>query len=140
MKIDHKPIACIKNAIAAVDRAWVKRFNDYLNNQKSLKKFDFGASYWHYQYARSFEKSVLDQKMDKVLENGRKLAFAKAGKEFASKPLYTQLLMAIVLHRNGESNTAAKILEGLRQTAVMNKETACTGKKIRTPGTGTAAI
>jgi uncharacterized protein YfaS (alpha-2-macroglobulin family) len=111
-----------KNAIAAVDRAWVKRFNDYLNNQKSLKKFDFGASYWHYQYARSFEKSVLDQKMDKVLENGRKLAFAKAGKEFASKPLYTQLLMAIVLHRNGESNTAAKILEGLRQTAVMNKE------------------
>jgi len=111
-----------KNAIAAVDRAWVKRFNDYLNNQKSLKKFDFGASYWHYQYARSFEKSVLDQKKDKVLENGRKLAFAKAGKEFASKPLYTQLLMAIVLHRNGESNTAAKILEGLRQTAVMNKE------------------
>ena len=111
-----------KNAIAAVDRAWVKRFNDYLSRNKNLKKYNFGASYWHYQYARSFEKSVLDQKTDKVLEDFEKVAFAKAEKEFASKPLYTQLLMAIALHRNGEKKTAAKILEGLRQTAVVSKE------------------
>ncbi len=111
-----------KNAIAAVDRAWVKRFNDYLKRNKNLKKYNFGASYWHYQYARSFEKSVLDQKTDKVLEDFEKVAFAKAEKEFASKPLYTQLLMAIALHRNGEKKTAAKILEGLRQTAVVSKE------------------
>ncbi|MFT7083474.1 MAG: TonB-dependent SusC/RagA subfamily outer membrane receptor [Nonlabens sp.] len=110
------------NAIAAVDRAWAKRFNDCLKNQKSLKKFNFGASYWHYQYARSFEKSVVDQKMQKVLENGRKVAFAKAEKEFASQPLYTQLLMALSLHRNGESKSASNILEGLRQIAVRNKE------------------
>ena len=111
-----------KNAIAATDRVWVKRFNDYLKYSKDLKKYNFGSSYWHYQYARSFEPSVLDKKMDKVLEDGKKLAFAKAEKEFASQPLYTQLLMAIALHRNGESKTAAKILEGLRQTAVVNNE------------------
>ncbi len=111
-----------KNAIAAVDRAWEKRFNDYLKRNKNLKKYNFSASYWHYQYARSFEQSVLDQKMAKVLEDGKKVAFAKAEKEFASQPLYTQLLMAIALHRNGESKTAAKILEGLRQTAVVSNE------------------
>jgi TonB-dependent SusC/RagA subfamily outer membrane receptor len=112
-----------KNAIAAVDRAWVQRFNDYLKNKKNKKeKYNFSASYWHYQYARSFEKLVLDQKKDKVLEDFEKVAFAKAEKEFASQPLYTQLLMAIALHRNGENKTAAKILEGLRQTAVVSKE------------------
>ncbi|WP_298950348.1 MG2 domain-containing protein [uncultured Nonlabens sp.] len=111
-----------KNAIAATDRAWVQRFNDYLRYSKSLKKYNFGSSYWHYQYARSFEPSVLDRKMEQVLEDGKKLAFAKAEKEFASQPLYTQLLMAIALHRNGESKIASKILEGLRQTAVVNNE------------------
>ncbi|WP_405379128.1 MG2 domain-containing protein [Nonlabens sp. Asnod3-A02] len=111
-----------KNAIAATDRAWVQRFNDYLRYSKDLKKYNFGSSYWHYQYARSFESSVLDKKMNKVLEDGKKLAFAKAEKEFASQPLYTQLLMAIALHRNGESKIASEILEGLRQTAVVNNE------------------
>lgn len=112
-----------KNAITAVDRAWVKRFNDYLKYNKNKKeKYNFGASYWHYQYARSFEKSILDQKKEKILGDFEKVAFAKAEKEFASQPLYTQLLMAIALHGNAEKKTAAKILEGLRQTAVVSKE------------------
>jgi TonB-dependent SusC/RagA subfamily outer membrane receptor len=108
-----------ENAIAAVDREWERRFNNYLKNHKSLEDYNFGVSYWHYQYARSFTK---DKSLKGVLKDGRDYAFAKAETKFASTSIYQQLLMATSLHRYGQPQTATKIAEGLRQSAVNSRE------------------
>lgn len=110
-----------ENAIDALDAEWKKRFKNYLKNHKSLEEYNYGNAYWHYQYARSFDisKSGEDYKM---LQEAVDYAFAKAEKEYSTQPLYTKLLMAITLQRNGKSKLASSIMDGLKQTAVKSDE------------------
>lgn len=108
-----------ENAIKALDRSWEKSFNEYLKRNKTLEKYNYGVSYWHYQYARSFKK---DQNLTGVLKIGREFAFAKAKTQFASQSIYQQLLMSISIERAGDAATAEKIVEGLRQSAVNSRE------------------
>ncbi|WP_194850259.1 alpha-2-macroglobulin family protein [Nonlabens antarcticus] len=107
------------NAIKALDREWERSFNEYLKRNKTLENYNYGVSYWHYQYARSFST---DKNVTGVLKTGRESAFAKAKTNFASQQIYQQLLMSISLQRNGEVATALKIVEGLRQSAVNSRE------------------
>jgi hypothetical protein len=107
------------NAIKALDQEWERSFNEYLKRNKTLADYNYGVSYWHYQYARSFSK---DQNLKGVLKTGREFAFAKAKTSFASQSIYQQLLMSISLQRAGEVATAEKIVEGLRQSAVNSRE------------------
>lgn len=113
--------AIYNKAIAYNDAQWTKRLTDYLNYSKKnkLNDYAFGVDYWHYLYARSF-KSTISQ--DKILQDAREFAFAKAEKEHANLPLYTKLLYTIVLHRAGKTTAAQKILEGIKQTAVVSEE------------------
>ncbi|WP_397303094.1 alpha-2-macroglobulin family protein [Nonlabens ulvanivorans] len=110
-----------KNAIDALDTEWKKRFNRYLENHQTLKDYSYGNAFWHYQYARSFNVASIE-KDDKLLQEAVGYAFAKAEKSYSSQPLYTKLLMAITLHRNGKTELASSILEGLKQTAVKSDE------------------
>ncbi|WOI22747.1 alpha-2-macroglobulin family protein [Nonlabens ulvanivorans] len=110
-----------KNAIDALDTEWKKRFNRYLENHQTLKDYSYGNAFWHYQYARSFDVSITENS-DEVLEKAMEYAFAKAEKSYSSQPLYTKLLMAITLHRNGKTKLASSIMEGLKQTAVKSDE------------------
>nr|WP_052519818.1 alpha-2-macroglobulin family protein [Nonlabens ulvanivorans] len=110
-----------QNAIDALDTEWKKRFNRYLENHQTLKDYSYGNAFWHYQYARSFNVASIE-KDDKLLQEAVGYAFAKAEKEYSSQPLYTKLLMAITLHRNGKTELASSILEGLKQTAVKSDE------------------
>ncbi|AZQ42867.1 alpha-2-macroglobulin family protein [Nonlabens ponticola] len=107
------------NAIKALDKDWKDRFERHLRNNKTLDKFNFGMSYWHYQYARSFGN---DNSLSGLLKDGRELAFAKAKSSYSSQSIYQQLLMAISLYRNGQQQLAQKIVEGLPQTAVNSPE------------------
>ncbi len=117
-----------KNAINALDKEWLKRFNYYLKNNKSLENYNYGNAYWHYMYARSFDVSST-KKNDKLLQEAVEYAFAKAESQYSSQPLYTKLLMAITLHRNGKTELASSILEGLKQTAVKSDENGMYWKK-----------
>ncbi|WP_405351307.1 MG2 domain-containing protein [Nonlabens sp. Asnod3-H03] len=110
-----------KNAIDALDTEWKKRFNRYLESHQTLKDYSYGNAFWHYQYARSFDVSITENS-DEVLEKAMEYAFAKAEKSYSSQPLYTKLLMAITLHRNGKTKLASSIMEGLKQTAVKSDE------------------
>ncbi|MGJ8683400.1 MAG: MG2 domain-containing protein [Nonlabens sp.] len=110
-----------KNAIEALDAAWKKRFNRYLENHKTLQDYGYGNAYWHYQYARSFEISK-SGKDDELLQDAVDYAFAKAESQYSTLPLYTKLLMAVTLHRNGKTKLASTIMEGLKQTAVKSDE------------------
>ncbi|WP_124979503.1 alpha-2-macroglobulin family protein [Nonlabens xiamenensis] len=109
-----------RNAIQAVDAEWKRRLQLYLKDHKNLEDYSFGVGYWHYQYARSFDSP--SSREDKLLREAKNIAFAKAETNFSSASLYQQLLMAIVLHRENKTKLAAKIMEGLRQTAVSTKE------------------
>ncbi|MEP2968778.1 MG2 domain-containing protein, partial [Nonlabens ulvanivorans] len=110
-----------QNAIDALDTEWKKRFDHYLENHQTLKDYSYGNAFWHYQYARSFDVSITENS-DEVLEKAMEYAFAKAEKSYSSQPLYTKLLMAITLHRNGKTKLASAIMEGLKQTAVKSDE------------------
>ncbi|BAO55180.1 alpha-2-macroglobulin family protein [Nonlabens marinus] len=108
-----------ENAISALDKNWEKNFNEHLKRNKTLENYNYGVSYWHYQYARSFKK---DKNLNGVLKSGREFAFAKAKTNFSSQQIYQQLLMSLGLQRAGEVATAQKIVEGLRQSAVNSRE------------------
>lgn len=113
--------AIYNKAIAYNDAQWTKRLTDYVkyNKKNKLNDYAFGVDYWHYLYARSFKNTTLQ---DKILVDAREYAFAKAEKEHANLPLYTKLLYTIVLHRAGKTAAAQKILEGIKQTAVVSEE------------------
>lgn len=107
------------NAIKALDASWQSSFRKYLKTHKTLENFNYGVSYWHYQYARSFSK---DKNVSGLLKDGREFAFAKAETNYSSQSIYQQLLMSLSLDRNGQKATAVKIVEGLKQTAVKSRE------------------
>lgn len=109
-----------QNAIEALDTEWKNRFKNYLKNHKTLEDYGFGNAYWHYLYARSFDMEISND--DEVLVEAMKYAFAKAESTYSSQPLYTKLLMTIILHRHGKAPLASSILEGLKQTAVKSDE------------------
>jgi len=113
--------AIYNKAIAYNDIEWTRQLTDYVNRNKKnkLSGYGYGVDYWHYLYARSF-KSKPEQV--KILVEARDYAFAKAEKEHATQPLYTKLLYAITLHRASKTAAAATILEGIKQTAVINDE------------------
>ncbi|WP_167342599.1 MG2 domain-containing protein [Nonlabens sp. SY33080] len=120
--------AMYDKGVHALDKKWEKQFKNHRTNYgritdttkfKSPEDYNFYYGYWHYQYARSFGMSQKRLKpVTGILKEYEDYAFAKAKTEFATHTRYQQLLIALVLHRNGFTNDAQRILEGLKQIAI----------------------
>ncbi|MGB3591694.1 MAG: MG2 domain-containing protein [Nonlabens sp.] len=104
-------------AISYLDQEWMERFQTYLKDHSTFKNYDFGVNYWHYQYARGVAPNN-----NNLLFKAKTTALKNAAQNYNSNLLYQQLLMAMVLQRNNDSKTAAKIMEALRQNAVTTSD------------------
>ena len=105
--LDHKFLiyhkARTKNLKATAKLMWVNPYTDL-----------------HYLYARSF---YLDKyPVSDTLKKATKMYLESAKKEWLSYSLYEKGLAALTLNRFGESETAKKIIESLKETSSNNED------------------
>lgn len=80
----------------------------------------YAYSNLHYMYARSFylDKMPVSKKIDSII-NVQKVEF-KAN--WVSYPLYKKALLALTMHRFGDTKFAQKIITNLKETAARNED------------------
>jgi len=111
----------IKKAIAYLDSEFVQEYKDLNKNNKDvdLTQDHLSSTQLHYLYMRSFFPKLIKskdvQRITGYYQN-------QIQKYWLSRPLYSKGLIALVMHRSGDTTTAAKILKSLRETSITSEE------------------
>jgi uncharacterized protein YfaS (alpha-2-macroglobulin family) len=117
----------ISKAIKFIDNEKLDEYNNLLKNSKKmkdgekyLKEYHPCRSTIHYLYARSFYKDIEYRK--KNMDGAAKYYIKQAKKYKFSYNNYTQAMLALVLFRNGDEQTAKEIIRALYENSVYNEE------------------
>lgn len=114
--------AIAKTGIPFLDRKFQEHYSNQNKDAKATGKLIWINPYseLHYLYTRSFylEKYPLSD----TLKKATKLYLETAKKEWLKYSLYEKGLAALTLNRFGESETAKKIIESLKETASNNED------------------
>ena len=111
-----------KTAIPFLDHKFLIYHKARTKNLKTTAKLIWVNPYTdlHYLYARSF---YLDKyPVSDTLKKATKMYLESAKKEWLSYSLYEKGLAALTLNRFGESETAKKIIESLKETSSNNED------------------
>ena len=118
----NKIDAIAKTGIPFLDNKFLEYYKNQTKNLKATKKLVWINPYsdLHYLYTRSFylEKYPLSD----TLKKATKLYLETAKKDWLQYSLYEKGLAALTLNRFGESETAKKIIESLKETASNNED------------------
>ncbi|WP_282054627.1 alpha-2-macroglobulin family protein [Maribacter luteus] len=100
--------------------------NEFLEEYEQMKKYatdinDDHLSYTqlHYLYMRSFFDDI---KTSKKVANIMEYYNGQAKKYWTKRSLYAKGILALVLHRNNDRSTAAKILRSLKENSINSEE------------------
>jgi TonB-dependent SusC/RagA subfamily outer membrane receptor len=118
IKID----AIAKTGIPFLDNKFLEYYKGQTKNLKTTNKLIWINPYsdLHYLYTRSF---YLDKyPLSDTLKKATKLYLETAKKDWLSYSLYEKGLAALSLNRFGESESARKIMESLKETASNNED------------------
>jgi len=118
----NKIDAIAKTGIPFLDHKFLEYYKTQTKNLKATSKLIWINPYsdLHYLYTRSFylEKYPLSD----TLKKATKLYLDTAKKDWLNYSLYEKGLAALTLNRFGESETAKKIVESLKETASNNED------------------
>ncbi|MBF4517702.1 hypothetical protein IRZ71_15155 [Flavobacterium sp. ANB] len=119
---DAKIDAIAKTGIPFLDNKFLDYYKTQTKNLKATNKLIWINPYsdLHYLYTRSFylEKYPLSD----TLKKATKLYLETAKKDWLKYSLYEKGLAALTLNRFGESESAKKIIESLKETASNNED------------------
>jgi TonB-dependent SusC/RagA subfamily outer membrane receptor len=111
-----------KTGVPFIDFKFLEYYKTRIKNLKKTNKLIWINPYsdLHYLYTRSFylEKYPLSDTLKKVT----KLYLETAKKDWLSYSLYEKGLAALILNRFGETESAKKIIESLKETASNNED------------------
>lgn len=111
----------LKKAISFIDR----EMNDYYQRwQKKEHTSSWGDI--HYLYARSF---FLDQKVNSTHLEAYNFNYNNIKKNWKSQSIYMQGMIALVCHRNGDTQLAKQIIAHIKSMAQYNEEMGMFWKK-----------
>jgi TonB-dependent SusC/RagA subfamily outer membrane receptor len=119
---DAKFDAIAKTGIPFLDKSFLESYKIRTKNLKTNDKLIWINPYsdLHYLYTRSF---YLDKyQLSDTLKKASKLYLETAKKDWLSYSIYEKGLAALTLNRFGESETAKKIIENLKETASNNED------------------
>jgi len=125
LKISNQNIAKFKRitekAVPFIDSKFLEHDKEIEIYSKKHQSWNYDSySDLHYLYARSFyiDQNLMSDTLKKVIK--KHLDYAKTN--WQQFDLYKKGMLALVLNRFNEKQTAKNILESLRQTAVTNEE------------------
>jgi uncharacterized protein YfaS (alpha-2-macroglobulin family) len=119
---DDKIDAIAKTGIPFLDNKFFQYYKIQAKNLKASNKLIWTNPYsdLHYLYTRSF---YLDNyPLSDTLKKATKLYLETAKKDWLKYSLYEKGLAALTLNRFGESETAKKIIESLKESASNNED------------------
>ncbi|MET0946228.1 MAG: alpha-2-macroglobulin family protein [Flavobacterium sp.] len=114
--------AIAKTGIPFLDNKFLEYYKGQTKNLKTTAKLIWINPYsdLHYLYTRSF---YLDQyPLSDTLKKATKLYLETAKKEWLNYSIYEKGLAALALNRFGESGSAKKIIESLKETSSNNED------------------
>jgi TonB-dependent SusC/RagA subfamily outer membrane receptor len=119
---EDKIIAISKTAIPYLDGKFLESYKYRTKNLKATDKLSWinPNSDLHYLYTRSFY--LEDYKLSDTLKKATKLYLDVIKKDWLSYSLYEKGLAALSLNRFGESESAKKIIESLKETSSNNED------------------
>jgi len=110
-------------AIWFVNRDVVKQYKKLLELAKKgkldLNKNHLGSLMIHYMYAIQFYPET---KKSKDLQEAYDYYFGQAKKYWLNRPLYLKGMLALILHRGGETLTAKEILKAVKEQSIVSEE------------------
>ncbi len=113
----------LQNAIRFLDTEFVKEYEDLKRyckkNKIDINKNHLSYTQIHYLYMRSFFSSI---KRPQNTNEAWKYYLGQAQKYWLKQGLYSQGMLALITHRNGDSTTASKILRSLDEKSITNEE------------------
>lgn len=119
---DKKIDGIAKNGIPFLDNKFLEYYKNKTKNLKKAEKLIWINPYsdLHYLYTRSF---YLDKyPLSDTLQKATKLYLETAKKDWLNYSLYEKGLAALTLNRFGESESAKKIVESLKETSSNNED------------------
>jgi TonB-dependent SusC/RagA subfamily outer membrane receptor len=111
-----------KEGIPFLDRKFIESNHYLAKHFKEIKKLGWANHYsdYHYLYARSFYLD--DYPLSDTLKKTIKMHLDIVKDNWIGLSLYEKALVALTLHRFGETKTAKTIIQGLKETASNNED------------------
>lgn len=110
------------NGIPFIDKKFLEVHKNLVDYQKKYKNWNWANPYTnlHYLYTRSFYLD--DYPMPDELKKVIPLYIESSKKNWLTYSLYEKALTAIIMNRFGETTTANKIVESLKETSSNNED------------------
>ncbi len=113
----------LQSAVQFLDNEFVKEYQKLKKycerNKIDMAKNHLSYSQIHYLYMRSFFTNI---KRSNATNEAWRYYLDQSQKYWLKQSLYTQGLLALITHRNGDSTTANKILRSLDEKSITNEE------------------
>ncbi|MBK8722143.1 MAG: hypothetical protein IPL95_07670 [Saprospiraceae bacterium] len=115
-------LSWLTNSINYIDRSFIERYERLLQMSKEgkIKLSDDNLDYMtiHYLYTKTFfNESNNDSKLIEA-----KKYYLDQAKKYWKKGLYNEGMIALILNRNNEKNSALEIVKSLKERAIVNEE------------------
>ena len=109
----------IKNAIQYLDDVFVEEYKQMKKYASDISKDHLSNTQIHYLYMRSFFKDIKVSKQVRTIQDYYK---GQAQQYWKNKGLYSQGMLALVMHRSDDLKTAEKILRALEENSITSEE------------------
>ncbi len=109
----------IQNAMRYLDNEFVKEYNRMKKYTSNINDDHLSQTQIHYLYMRSFFRDIkTSKKVDEITTYYK----GQAQKYWMNKSLYSQGMLALIMHRSNESKTYEKILKALEENSITSEE------------------
>ncbi|MFS4467031.1 carboxypeptidase-like regulatory domain-containing protein [Maribacter sp. 2210JD10-5] len=109
----------IKRAVDYLDDEFVTEYNRMKKYTTNINDDHLSHMQLHYLYMRSFFKDI---KTPKKVDEIKDYYLGQSKKYWTKRNLYSKGLLALILHRNEQPDTANRIIRSLRENSIVSDE------------------
>ncbi|WP_299246782.1 MG2 domain-containing protein [uncultured Aquimarina sp.] len=122
-KFESKTKHMVQKAVRYLDQEFVKEYKELKKycerNKIDINKDHLSYTQTHYLYMRSFFSDI---KRAKNTNEAWEYYMGQSKKYWLNRSLYSQGMLALILHRNNDTTTATKIIRSLDEKSITSEE------------------
>lgn len=116
----------LKNALRYLDNEFIKEYRYMKRHATNINDDHLSQTQIHYLYMRSFFKDIkTSNHVDEIIAYYK----GQTHQYWKSKGLYSQGMLALIMHRNDDTKTSEKILRALEENSITSEELGMYWKK-----------